>query len=131
MPDNPPSFGDNVRIRSTPETERLSLAGRQGTVSGFTTPSVTGVEVIGSPPEDYALAVMFEDAPVQDAWFAADLVEFIDHAPGTEIRVGNIKAVRNADGTWNETTIDGAPIERRSQPPKKTRKRWWEFWSRG
>ncbi len=132
MPENtPPSFGDNVRIRSTPETERLNLAGRQGTVSGFTTPSVTGVEAIGSPLEDYALAVMFEDAPVQVAWFASDLVEFVDHAPGTEIRVGNINAVRNADGTWNETTIDGARIELRSQPREETRKRWWQFWSRG
>lgn len=131
MPDNiPPSFGDNVRIRSTPETERLNFAGRQGTVSGFTTPSVTGVEAIGSPLDDYAVAVMFEDAAVQDAWFAADLVEFIDHAPGTEIRVGNLKAVRNADGTWNETTIEGAPIEPREQPGV-TRKRWWQFWSRG
>ncbi len=50
--------------------------------------------------------------------------------PGTEIRVGNIKAVRNADGTWSETTIDGARIEPRFPSLKLTRKRWWQFWSR-
>jgi hypothetical protein len=131
MPDNVrPSFGDNVRIRSTPETELRGLAGRLGSVSGFTTPSVTSIEAIGSLHEDYALAVMFKDGPVQYAWFAEELVEFIDHAPGTVIRVGNLKAVRNADGTWTETFIGSAAGQ---TTPKATapRKPWWKRWSRG
>ena len=123
-----PMFGDNVRIRSTPETESWGFAGRCGTVSGFTTPSSTGIEVVGRFSEDYALAVMFEDPPACDAWFARELVEFIDHGPGTEIRIGNIKAVRNSDGTWIETRLDGAPLGSISARPRKT---WWKFWTRG
>jgi hypothetical protein len=41
------TFGDNVRLRSTPETEALGLAGQVGQVYGETTPSVTGVTVVG------------------------------------------------------------------------------------
>ena len=52
-----PSFGDNVVIRSTRETEAAGVAGRTGSVTGFTTPSVTGVEVVGGTAEDYALGV--------------------------------------------------------------------------
>jgi hypothetical protein len=52
-------FGDHVRIRATEETERLRLAGREGVVFGWTTPSVTGVEVIGTPAEDYAIPPYF------------------------------------------------------------------------
>ena len=41
-------FGDNVRVVTTPETSKLNLAGLTGRVDGWTTPSVTGVEVIES-----------------------------------------------------------------------------------
>jgi len=123
----PLSFGDSVRIRSTPETEAAGLAGKHGSVSGFTTPSEMGISVIGIPSEDYAVAVNFEDGPVKDAWFSEDLVEFLDHAPGTEIRVGNVRAVRNADGTWTETSLDGTPMG--SPSDGKTRRRpWWKIW---
>ena len=121
-----PSFGDNVRIRTTPETERAGLAGKSGSVSGFTTPSVTAIVPIGSPSEDYAIAVMFDDGPVRDAWFAEDLVEFVDHAEGTEIRIGNMKAVRSADGGWVESRLDGTPIgSDRIEGPSRS---WWKFW---
>lgn len=122
-----PTFGDNVRIRDAEETRKKGFANRRGTVSGVTTPSVTGVDVIGSTTEDYALAVMFEE-PDCDAWFAEDLVEFIDHAPGLEIRVGNLKAVRNTDGTWNETTLDGRPLAPKSKPSGADARPWWKFW---
>jgi hypothetical protein len=122
-----PSFGDRVRIRSTAETEQAGVAGKSGTVSGFTTPSMTAISAIGSPLDDYALAVMFDDGPVKGAWFAEDLVEFIDHAAGTEIRIGNIKAVRTAEGGWIETRLDGTPPG--SQPDaRQDAKPWWKFW---
>ena len=121
------SFGDNVRIRSTPETEAAGLAGKHGSVSGFTTPSLADIPVIGTPFEDYAVAVIFEDGPVRDAWFSEDLVEFLDHAPGTEISVGNVRAVRNADGTWTETRLDGTPMGFPSDGKTRS-KPWRKIW---
>ena len=101
-----PFLFDNVRIRATPETQRLGLAGLVGNVAGFTTPSVTGVEVIGTVTDDFALNVLFEERN-EAFWFAPDLLEFIDHAPGTEIRLDDIpkKWVRSASGEWEETTL--------------------------
>ena len=42
------SFGDNVRVVRTRETEALGVAGRVGQVFGYTTPSITGVVVVGT-----------------------------------------------------------------------------------
>jgi hypothetical protein len=111
-----PTFGDHVRVIDTHETQAVSLAGVHGTVSGFTTPSVTGVEVIGRPNDDYAVAVMIEARNDETYWFAEDLLEFLDHAPGTEVWVSGapFKEIRNADGSWRR-----API---------SRKPWWKFW---
>ncbi|MEQ8856775.1 hypothetical protein [Gimesia sp.] len=108
------TFGDHVRVLSASETDERGLAGKCGQVYGETTPSVTGVEVIGEAREDYALNVFMEDLD-SDFWFAPDLLELIDHAAGTEIIIGNRKAVRRADGSWEES--DSLP----------TRK-WWQFW---
>ena len=41
------SEGDKVRIRSEKATASKGVAGKTGIVHGHTTPSVTGVEVIG------------------------------------------------------------------------------------
>ena len=41
------TFGGNVRILSSPETDERELSGKTGHVYGETTPSVTTVEVIG------------------------------------------------------------------------------------
>ena len=57
MADQSISFGDHVRVRSTPLTEERGLAGLDGNVHGETTPSVTGVEVIGELKSDYAINV--------------------------------------------------------------------------
>ena len=78
------SFGDNVSVRQTPETQAAGLAGLSGNVYGETTPSSTNVEVIGELKEDYAINVHFEKLG-ESFWFSQDLLEFIDHAPGTEI----------------------------------------------
>jgi len=65
-----------VRIKSTEETQRLGFAGREGLVHGWTTPTVTGVKVIGSPQNDFAIVVHFDDAE-EGFWFSEDLVETV------------------------------------------------------
>jgi hypothetical protein len=92
-------FGDTVRIRTTVETEPFGLAGRTGLVYGFTTPSETGVPVVGGVANDLALSVKFEgqDEPL---WHAPDLLEFVDHTPETAVRIGNNRYTRGADGEW-------------------------------
>ncbi len=103
------SFGDHVRVRPTPETETHGVAGLCGQVYGETTPSVTGVSVIGTVRHDYALNVHF-DGRAQTLWFAPELLEFVDPAPGTEIRLDGVpkKWTRSASGEWIETE-DGRP----------------------
>jgi hypothetical protein len=66
---------DRVRVRSTPETERLGLAGLVGEVMGETIPSSSGVaEVIGGAAADYAINAWFEERREQ-YWFHPDLLE--------------------------------------------------------
>ncbi len=108
------SFGDNVRVFPSKETDALGLAGKTGQVYGETTPSVTEVEVIGKTDDDYAINVSIEEVG-GEYWFAPYLLELIDHAEGTEIRIGNHRAVRRADGSWEESTVS-------------PRKQWWQFW---
>jgi hypothetical protein len=115
------SFGDNVRVRRTPETEALGVAGRIGQVFGQTTPSITGVAVVGGSDRDYALNVNFQDRR-DTLWFAPQLLEFIDHAPGTEIHVGKVSAVRDSDGNWVNTSSK-TPLHERHR-----NKAWWRFW---
>jgi len=110
MSDASLSFGDNVRIRSTPLTEKLGLAGQMGSIYGETTPSVTGVEVIGEVTNDYAVNVMIE-AKGEQLWFAPDLVELIDHGAGTEVRIGNKHLVRDASGEWSEVPGSEPPLK--------------------
>ena len=96
-------YGDNVRIRRTPETERLGIADTIGNVYGETTPSETRVEVIGLLRSDYALQVYF-DALQKSYWFAPGMLEFVNHAPGTEVHVHGTayKSVRQRDGSWKD-----------------------------
>lgn len=100
-------YGDNVRIRRTPETERLGIAESIGNVYGETTPSETRVEVIGELRSDYALNVYFE-ALQKSYWFAPHMLEFVDHAPGTEVHVHGspFKSVRQRDGSWKDVPIE-------------------------
>ena len=111
------SFGDNVRICETKETEAAGVAGLTGQVYGETTPSVTKVEVIGSPSTDFAIAVHFEKSNAT-LWFASELVEFLDHAPGTEIQLDGVakKWTRTEEGGWKEESL-----EEKKNP-------WWKFW---
>jgi len=76
---------------------------------------VTLVDVIGEYHADYAVNVYFDELG-KDYWFAPELLEFIDHAPGTEILVSgsNKKLVRTRDGRWREEPLSTKP--------------WWKFW---
>ena len=108
------SFGDNVRVLPTLETDEAGISGKQGAVYGETTPSSTGIEVIGEVLNDYAINVHFEQLD-KSVWLAPELLEFVNHGEGTEIVIGNHRAVRRGDGSWQETQIS-------------TNKRWWQFW---
>lgn len=101
------SFGDNVRILRTPETERLGIAEKIGNVYGETTPSSTGVDVIGELTSDYALNVYFDTLDAS-YWFAPHMLEFVNHAPGTEIHVHGspFKSVRQPDGSWKKIPLN-------------------------
>jgi hypothetical protein len=109
------SFGDNVRVRATPETTTLGYADATGQVQGVTIPSVTNVEVVGGSAEDCAFAVAVQGRGGA-LWFSPDLLELIDHAPGTEITINGAakKWTRAADGSWMETNTVARP--------------WWKFW---
>ena len=99
MSHNVPEFADRVRVRRTDLTERVGIAEAEGEVNGWTTPSVTEVTVIGECPDDRAENVRI-DATNSTYWLATDLVEFLDHGSGTEVRIGSQEWIRNTDGSW-------------------------------
>jgi len=96
-------FADRVRIKATEDTERLGLAGREGQVFGWTVPSSTGVTVIGEMLSDSAINVHFDDLN-SSFWFSEELVETLDHGPGTVVSLDeqDLEWVRKADGTWEQ-----------------------------
>jgi hypothetical protein len=120
------SFGDNVRILHSTATEVANLAGKIGPVYGFTTPSTTGIEVIGEVSDDFAIAVHFKDLG-ESLWFAMNLIEFVDHGEGTEISVtgSSSKWVRAADGQW---ITQPNPDSSASPSPIPQKKPLWQFW---
>ena len=95
------TFGDRVRIRHTETTETLGIAGQMGIVNGRTNPSATGVEVIGNSSKDLAIAVTLEEQTKQ-LWFAEEILEFVDHGPGTTVEVAGRKLIRDQHGVWRE-----------------------------
>ncbi|MGC1272650.1 MAG: hypothetical protein WBC44_03000 [Planctomycetaceae bacterium] len=99
------SFGDTVRVCSTPVTADLGLAGMIGQVYGETTPSITGVDVIGESEADFAIAVMFDERG-DTFWFSPDSIEFIDHSPGTRIEIAGHRRVRDARGVWHDQSTE-------------------------
>jgi len=114
------SFGDTVRVIATSVTRNAGYADLVGTVYGETTPSVTGVEVIGDVAADYAINVHFKgkDASV---WFDPRLLQFVDHGAGQEITLQGVekKWVRGEDGEWIEHSTGGRSGSDRP---------WWKFW---
>ena len=106
------TFGDTVKILHSPETDAIGLSGKTGQVYGITTPSVTSVEVIGHLANDFAVNVSIEGFEEQ-YWFVEELLEFVDHGAGTEIVVGNHRAIRQIDGSWEE--LEESPKKKRWQ----------------
>jgi hypothetical protein len=105
------NFFDRVRVRVTPVTEGAGLAGRTGQVYGETRPSSSGVartEIIGELTEDYAVNVQFDELG-KSVWFTRELLEFVDHAPGTKITRGRRTWVREESGLWIETSAKAGP----------------------
>jgi hypothetical protein len=98
-----PTFGDRVRIRTTSETEAAGVAGQIGMIMGFTTPSLGYVSdaILGAVIDDTAVAVTLE-GEATSRWFSTDLIEFVDHAPDTTIRVGDVEMRRDVDGSWTK-----------------------------
>lgn len=108
------SFGDCVRIVPADSTTASGHADRIGVCYGLTTPSATGVEVVGGAADDVALNVHFDDEAVQDAWFAPELVALVDHAVDLQATVGDRAYVKGDDGTWvPEPEAAGPPRRRR------------------
>lgn len=101
----PVSFGENVRIVSAAVTDELGIAGLTGQVYGVTTPSITGIEFVGGSQTDTAVNVFVEELE-KDYWLSPDLVELIDHAPGTTVSMGYREWVRTEDGEWKEVDND-------------------------
>jgi hypothetical protein len=95
-----PVLGDIVRIVSTAETVAAGYADQTGTCYGFTTPSVTGVLVVGSASGDRALNVGFDDGTSK--WFDPSLVTFLDVNAGQIATVGGKRFLRTPDGDWVE-----------------------------
>jgi hypothetical protein len=99
----PLGFGDTVRVRRAPCTEAVDVAERVGQVYGETTPSVTAPDVIGELLRDYAINVHFRELG-RGYWFADQLLEFVDHGPGTTMTIGDTTVVRRADGEWDSAS---------------------------
>jgi hypothetical protein len=38
-------------------------------------------------------------------WFAEDLLEFLDHQPGTTVEIGNRRLIRDERGEWHEVKL--------------------------
>jgi hypothetical protein len=51
--------------------------------------------------------VAFDDGT--STWLTPDLVEFIDHQPGTEIGIGGHTFRRAASGEWEEASHNPGP----------------------
>ena len=108
------SFGDNVRILPSSETDAAGITGLIGCIYGETVPSSSGVTALSPLANDYAVNVFVDDLQ-EDFWLDPSLVEFIDHGAGAEIILEGspVKLIRQSDGSWAEA----------SSP----RKSWWRF----
>jgi hypothetical protein len=86
MVESPFQFGGRVRVRSTPLTVAAGVADRVGMIFGQTTPSQTGVDVLGDSTDDFAVNVSFDD-PKKVLWFGEGLLELVEAAPEMEVTV--------------------------------------------
>ncbi len=68
--------GERVRVRRRVETIIRGIAGMEGIVEGFTVPSITGVKVMSTTADDFALKVFFPHNQTAH-WFPSTHLEFI------------------------------------------------------
>jgi hypothetical protein len=97
------SFGDNVKVLSSEQTNEHGLSGKIGEVLGETSPSSTGVSYFGDAKDDYVINVAFEE-PNAEYWFTPDLLELIEQK---EAKDAISKDIQTAD---------------------KKGKEWWQIW---
>ena len=103
--EQPLTFGDTVRVRSTEEAQAAGLAGLVGKVVGETIPSMSGEQVVLPPQIDYAIGVSFDEFE-RTLFLPHDVLEFIDHGPGQVFGIktkrGRTAWVRRENGEWQE-----------------------------
>jgi hypothetical protein len=111
------TFGNTVKIKSSPETEKSDTAEKIGEIYGETTPSVTGVDVIGNLKRDYAVNVYFKDTKTS-LWFDEDLLEVINSGEDSIMTLGDKSFIKTKSGDW---------IPHKTNRSVSTKK-WWQFW---
>jgi hypothetical protein len=119
------SFGNKVKIKDSPLTKKKGLAGKIGDVYGQTTPSMVDIEIIGTPTEDFAINVYFDDLKAS-YWFDADLLETIDDGQGAVITLDGVdkRWTKGQNGEWIEEDTKPTTIR---PAARTTVKKWWEF----
>ena len=85
----------------TRRTEQEGIAGQTGIVHGFTTPSQTGVEVVGDCTDDYAIAVTIEGSS-SAIWLPENFLEPVDRQLGTTVQIGSRRLIRDEQGQWHD-----------------------------
>ena len=120
------SFGNKVKIKDSAETREKGLAGKVGDVYGQTTPSMMDFEIIGTPKDDFAVNVYFDDLQTS-YWFDADLLETIDDGQGSVITLDGVdkKWTKGPNEQWIEEDTTPTQIQSNVKPKSK---KWWEFW---
>jgi hypothetical protein len=125
------SFGNKVRIKATLATREKGLAGKIGEVRGQTTPSMKDFEIVGTPKEDFAVHVYFDDLEM-GYWFDSDLLETIDDGAGTVITLDGVnkKWTKANSGEWIEKDTTPMPSHPKTNPSSVSIRphKWWEFW---
>ena len=110
----PLGFGDIVRIRHTPDTIQAGIAGLDGTVFGFTAPSASGVAIVGSLADDFAMNVHV-DSLDEGFWLDPSAIELLERPETMEFSVAGKKIrVTQKDGNYKEEIVTQRP--------------WWRFW---
>ena len=107
-------FGDTVRIKQTADMVQANIAGLEGEIYGFTTPSASGVETTGLLADDFAWNVHITTLG-QGYWLDPSNIELVRHSESMEISIGGktIRATRTDSG-WQEEIVPSKP--------------WWKFW---
>jgi len=125
------TFGNKVMIKNSPQTVEKGLAGKIGVIFGETTPSMINFEIIGTPKEDYAISVHFDDLG-ESFWFDAELLEQIDAGEGTVMTLDGIpkKWTKGKKGEWIEEDTDITQVQIKSTSNNSAAsKKWWKFWA--